>query len=98
MPIDFRTATMSHVEWENYLKHIPSDAMYGETQLKDLASKPFVGRTDFATWDRGTLEKFARTCADENKALREELAFALAAWRKEVLRDPPQAVSSGTPS
>lgn len=72
--------------------YIPSAALYGDKQ------PTLLGRTDFKTWDRETLEKFARTSADENKALREELAFALAAWRKEVLRNPTQAVSSDTPT
>lgn len=52
--------------------------------------------TDFKEWDRATLEQFARVCADENRVLREELALALAAWRKEVLREPTQAVSCDT--
>lgn len=55
-----------------------------------------LGPTDFKTWERETLERFAREVADENKALREELALALEAWRKEVLRSATEAVSCGT--
>lgn len=53
-------------------------------------------KTDFKTWERATLERFARECADENLDLRETLILALAAWRKEVLRSAPSAVSCGT--
>jgi hypothetical protein len=48
-------------------------------------------KTDFSTWERQTLEHFARTAADENRLLRQEdailrqdLKAALAAWRKEL--------------
>ena len=40
--------------------------------------------TDFATWDRVMLERFARQAADENTQLKEDLTAALAAWRKEL--------------
>jgi hypothetical protein len=41
-------------------------------------------KTDFSTWERKTLEDFARTAADENAILRQDLKAALAAWRKEL--------------
>lgn len=47
--------------------------------------EPAPGRTDFKTWDRGNLERFARQAADENLMLRDQLREALAAWRREVL-------------
>jgi hypothetical protein len=40
--------------------------------------------TDFSTWNRKTLEDFARDAATENAILREDLKAALAAWRKEL--------------
>lgn len=39
-------------------------------------------RTDFSTWDRETLERFARQAADENRQLREDLRVALDAFRR----------------
>lgn len=39
------------------------------------------GRTDFSTWDRSTLERFAREAADENRELRADLRTALDAYR-----------------
>jgi hypothetical protein len=33
-----------------------------------------MGKTDFSTWDRGTLNRFARDAADENAALRNSVA------------------------
>lgn len=41
-------------------------------------------RTDFSTWQRETLEQFARQAADENKQLRQDLRTALDAYRAEV--------------
>lgn len=43
-------------------------------------------KTDFATWDRVMLERFARQAAEENLQLREDLKAALAAWRAELLK------------
>lgn len=36
---------------------------------------------DFTTWDRATLERFAREAADENRELRADLRAALDAYR-----------------
>jgi hypothetical protein len=44
-----------------------------------------IGMTDFATWDRETLNKFARDAANELDALKEELRVALDAYRKLVV-------------
>lgn len=51
--------------------------------------EPAPSRTDFTAWSRAGLELFARQAADENLVLRaeiaqvkEDLAIALAAWRK----------------
>jgi len=41
--------------------------------------------TDFATWDRETLNKFAQDAANELEALKEELRVALDAYRKLVV-------------
>jgi hypothetical protein len=41
--------------------------------------------TDFATWDRETLNKFAQDAANELDALKEELRVALDAYRKLVV-------------
>ena len=41
--------------------------------------------TDFATWDRETLNKFAQDASDEIAALQEELRVALDAYRKLVV-------------
>lgn len=41
-------------------------------------------RTDFSTWDRQTLERFAREAADENRELRADLRAALDAYRRVV--------------
>ncbi len=38
--------------------------------------------TDFSTWARPNLERFAREAADENLQLRDDLKTALAGWRK----------------
>lgn len=53
-------------------------------------------RTDFKTWERATLERFAREAADENRVLRDQLAWMLEERRKELLRHNADAVSSGT--
>lgn len=53
-------------------------------------------KADFTLWQRENLEKFARQAADENRELRENLKFALEAWRKCVLTAPKSDVSSGT--
>lgn len=37
--------------------------------------------TDFTTWDRKTLEQFARQAADENRELHADLRAALDAYR-----------------
>jgi flagellar biosynthesis regulator FlaF len=41
--------------------------------------------TDFATWEREILNKFARDAANELNALKEELRVALDAYRKLVV-------------
>ena len=38
--------------------------------------------TDFSTWDRATLERFAREVADENKQLREDVQMLLKQLRE----------------
>lgn len=40
--------------------------------------------TDFSTWERATLEQFARESTEENLQLKEDLKTALAAWRNEL--------------
>jgi hypothetical protein len=62
--------------------------MTEETPCNALGD-PSPGRTDFTRWARQSLESFARQAADENLVLRTEnerlkqdLATALAAWRK----------------
>jgi hypothetical protein len=47
--------------------------------------QPSPGRTDFRTWERATLERFAREAADENLILRTQLKDALAAWRRALV-------------
>lgn len=56
---------------------------------RNALGEPSPNRTDFARWARHNLEAFARQAADENlllrtenAQLREDLATALAAWRK----------------
>jgi hypothetical protein len=44
-----------------------------------------TGVTNFATWDRETLNKFAQNAADEIAALQEELRVAIDAYRKLVI-------------
>ena len=41
--------------------------------------------TDFATWDRETLNKFAQDASNEITALQEELRVAIDAYRKLVI-------------
>lgn len=48
-------------------------------------------KTDFKTWERDTLEKFARDAADENRELKEKLKGLLDAWRKEVIKNHKEA-------
>ena len=43
-----------------------------------------LGPTDFSTWDRKTLEQFAREIADENAALKTDLKLLLAVWRQSL--------------
>ena len=43
--------------------------------------------TDFKTWERKTLEEFARQAADENKELREQLRVAIDAYRKLIVKE-----------
>ena len=50
--------------------------------------QPSPGRTDFTSWDRGHLERFAREVADENLVLSNDLKVALAAWREAVKGAP----------
>ncbi|WP_395026553.1 hypothetical protein [Comamonas odontotermitis] len=47
-------------------------------------------RTDFSTWQRETLERFAREVADENLQLRADVRTALNGYRREVLQQAPQ--------
>jgi hypothetical protein len=44
-----------------------------------------TGVTDFAAWDRETLNKFARDAVNELEAVQEELRVALDAYRKLVV-------------
>ena len=46
-----------------------------------------IGMTDFATWDRETLNKFAQDTVREIGALREELRVALDSYRKLVVEN-----------
>ena len=67
-----------------------------------MAVENLIGRTDFKSWQRGTLEQFARQVADENKQLREDNKTLLDAWRSEVesnalrLAQPGQSSRPGT--
>jgi hypothetical protein len=47
---------------------------------RDASAAP----VDFSTWDRLTLERFAREAADENRELRADLRAALDAYRQAV--------------
>lgn len=49
-----------------------------------MKNPDIISRTDFRTWDRTTLEQFARQSADENAALQADLKTALAAWREAI--------------
>lgn len=51
---------------------------------------------DFSTWDRATLERFAREAADENRELRQDLRIALDAYRAAVCA-PPTVKVPATP-
>jgi len=51
-----------------------------------MKEQPELFVTDFRTWERATLEQFARQAADENKQLREENKMLLDAWRKEITK------------
>ena len=44
-------------------------------------------KTDFKTWERERLEKFARDAADENRELRQQVNDLLRAYRAEVIRN-----------
>jgi hypothetical protein len=56
-----------------------------------------AARTDFSTWDRPTLERFAREAADENRELRADLRAALDAYRFAVSEAPPPNPASRPP-
>ena len=49
-----------------------------------MKNESIISHTDFKTWDRNTLEQFARQSADENVALKADLKTALTAWREAV--------------
>lgn len=59
-------------------------------QKVNALGQPSPGRTDFTAWSRKSLEQFARQAADENLVLRTQLADALAAWRREVVKGARQ--------
>lgn len=73
------------------MKHCPKHDMFYRDWCPECANErrrgdvPAPNRTDFSTWDRKTLEQFARDAADENLLLREQTALLIAAWRKEVV-------------
>lgn len=53
----------------------------------DIEPQPngdFNVKTDFTTWDRKTLERFAREAADEVHQLRADNKMLQDAWRKAV--------------
>lgn len=54
------------------------------TDISALVEREQPGRTNFAAWDRKTLEQFAREAADANEVLRQDLKLALASWRGAV--------------
>ena len=63
------------------------------TEKVNALGEPAPNRTDFAAWDRTTLERFARDAADENLILKHLLEQAhesnkalLARWRAEVTK------------
>ena len=47
--------------------------------------------TDFSTWDRQTLEKFAQEAAAENRALRVENKVVLDQWRELIRKQYREA-------
>ena len=44
-------------------------------------------KTYFKTWERETLERFAREVADENKTLKELVKSLFKAWKEEVIKN-----------
>lgn len=46
--------------------------------------------TDFSTWERASLERFARHAADDNRELRAEVRAALDAYRNLIREQPPR--------
>lgn len=63
------------------------------TEKVNALGEPAPNRTDFAAWDRATLERFARDAADENLILKRLLEQAhennkalLVCWRAEVAK------------
>lgn len=56
----------------------PDEAMQPGPQVHNHR----VGHTDFRTWDRATLESFARDCSAECRALQDDLRVAIDAYRR----------------
>ncbi len=52
-------------------------------------------QTDFTTWQRETLERFAADCTAEIKRLEAENHMLLRAWRAEVERNGTQPAQAG---
>lgn len=57
------------------------------TEKVNALGQPAPNRTDFKSWTREGLEKFARDVADENLVLRTDNKVLLEQWRAEVKKN-----------
>lgn len=57
------------------------------TDPVNALGQPAPNRTDFKSWTREGLEKFARHVADENLVLEANNKALHEAWRQEVLKN-----------
>ena len=72
-----RTCEKHQMQFKDWCPECSNEARRGST--------PTV--TDFSTWDRATLEQFARDASGANVDLKEQVATLLDAWRKAVVRN-----------
>ena len=68
-----------------YQETVTTQPVLPTDQKINALGQPSPGRTDFTTWSRDGLERFARIAADENLVLRTDLKATLAAWRQAVI-------------
>lgn len=71
------------------MKHCPKHDMFYRDWCPECSNDarrgPTPTATDFSTWDRKLLERFAVDAAQQNTELKEQVAMLQDAWRKAVV-------------